>query len=202
VRNAGYLKSEITGAVLAGGAGRRMDGADKGLLLLGGRPLVQRVIERLAPQVGPLLVSANRNRERYLDFGWPVVGDVLSGFCGPLAGLQAVLAAARTPLVLCVPCDSPFLPADLAARLFAGLCETDADLAVARADDRVERAFCLLRRELLPVLDGFLVGGGRRVGDWHRTVRCVEVDFATASAFANINSPDDLARLDAAAAAP
>lgn len=191
------MMTTVTGVVLAGGAGRRMDGADKGLLPLAARPLVQHVIARLAPQVGSLLISANRNGERYREFGYPVVGDTLGGFAGPLAGLQAALAATQTPLLLSVPCDCPALPADLAARLFAGLGEAGADLAVARADGSVERAFTLLRSELLPELEAFLAGGGRRVGEWHRRLRAVEVDFPDASAFININTPDDLAQLDA-----
>ena len=187
------MSAPITGVILAGGAGRRMGGVDKGLQELDGQPLVQRVLVRLAPQVDSVLISANRNRERYAGFGCPVLGDTIPGYAGPLAGLQAALAHAGTPLLVSAPCDSPFLPADLVARLRAALEAKAADLAVARADGRVHRAFCLLRRELRPGLDAFLASGERRVGLWHASLKVVEVDFDDqAEAFANVNTLEDL----------
>ena len=171
------MSAPITGVILAGGAGRRMGGADKGLQQLDGQPLVQRVLVRLAPQVDSVLISANRNRERYASFGCPVLGDTIPDSAGPLAGLQAALAHVGTPLQVSAPCDSPFLPADLVARLRAALEANAADLAVARAGGRVHRAFCLLRRELGPGLDAFLASGERRVGLWHASLKVVEVDF-------------------------
>ena len=183
----------ITGVILAGGAGRRMGGIDKGLQELDGQPLVQRVLVRLAPQVDSVLISANRNLERYAGFGCPVLGDTIPGYAGPLAGLQAALSRAATPLLVSAPCDSPFLPTDLVARLRAALEANHADLAVARAGDRVHRAFCLLRRELLPGLDQFLAGGERKVGLWHASLHLVEVSFDDeADAFDNINTLNDL----------
>ncbi len=183
----------ITGVILAGGAGRRMGGIDKGLQELDGQPLVQRVLVRLAPQVDSVLISANRNLERYAGFGCPVLGDTIPGYAGPLAGLQAALSRAATPLLVSAPCDSPFLPTDLVARLRAALEANHADLAVVRAGDRVHRAFCLLRRELLPGLDRFLAGGERKVGLWHASLHLVEVSFDDeADAFDNINTLNDL----------
>ncbi|MBN8473679.1 molybdenum cofactor guanylyltransferase MobA [Sulfuritalea sp.] len=187
------MSAPITGVILAGGAGRRMGGVDKGLQELNGQPLVQRVLVRLAPQVDSVLISANRNRERYAGFGCPVLGDTIPGYAGPLAGLQAALAHAGTPLLVSAPCDSPFLPADLVARLRAALEAKAADLAVARADGRVHRAFCLLRSDLRPGLDAFLASGERRVGLWHASLKVVEVDFDDeAEAFANVNTLEDL----------
>src|SRR5512146_1640213 len=107
----------VTGIVLAGGQGRRMGGVDKGLQLLRGRPMVAWAIERLAPQVEEILVNANQNTEAYAKFGHRVVPDSVGGFAGPLAGLHAGLHAAAQPLAVTVPCDSPFLPLDLVARL-------------------------------------------------------------------------------------
>jgi molybdopterin-guanine dinucleotide biosynthesis protein A len=190
----------ITGVILAGGEGRRMGGADKGLQLLDGRPLVQWVLERLQPQVGQVVISANRNLERYRALGCPVLEDLTPGFAGPLAGLQAAMAGATTPLLLAAPCDSPRLPADLGSRLLATLEAAHADLAVPRAGDRAHRAFCLVRCELLPRLDAFLAGGGRKLGLWYETLNTVEVDFDDeAAAFGNINSIADLDRLAQAA---
>lgn len=189
------MNATITGVILAGGQGRRMGGADKGLQELGGRPMAAHVLERLAPQVGAVLISANRNLERYAELGCPVLPDTLDGYAGPLAGLQAALAQATTPLLVTAPCDSPFLPADLVARLHDGLVAQQAELAVACADGRAHRAFCLLRRELLPGLDAFLAAGERRVGLWHASLKVAEVDFSDeAAAFGNINTTDELAQ--------
>lgn len=190
------MREDITGVVLAGGEGRRMGGVDKGLQPLRGRPLVDWVVAALRPQVATLLVSANRNPERYVAYG-EVVADRVGGYAGPLAGLDAALARARTPLVLAAPCDSPFLPADLAIRLAEALAAAAADVAVPRAGGRTHRAFALLRRDLAPGLAAFLAGGGRRLADWHGGLRLAEVDFPDAEAFANINSADELARLAA-----
>lgn len=187
------MKQEVTGVILAGGAGRRMGGVDKGLQELDGQPLVQCVLARLAPQVDRVLISANRNRERYVRFGCPVLCDAMPGYAGPLAGLQAALAQIGTPLLVSVPCDSPFLPANLVTRLRGALEANLADLAVVRSGERVHRAFCLLRRELLPGLERFLASGERKVGLWHASLNAVEVDFADeADAFGNINTLEDL----------
>lgn len=185
--------ADITGVVLAGGEGRRMGGRDKGLQLLDGRPLAACVLERLRPQVGQVLISANRNLERYREFGCPVIEDITPDFAGPLAGLQAAMARATTPLLLSAPCDSPYLPADLGLRLRAALQVARADLAVPRAGERVHRAFCLMRCELLPRLDAFLAGGGRKLGLWYESLNSIEVSFDDqAEAFRNINSLVDL----------
>lgn len=194
------MRPSITGVILAGGEGRRMGGVDKGLQLLDGRPLVHWVLERLRPQVGQVVISANRNLERHRDFGCAVIADLMPGYAGPLAGLQAAMTAAATPLLLAAPCDSPLLPADLAARLEDALAAAHADLAVPIAGDRAHRAFCLARRELLPRLDAFLAAGGRKLGLWYETLHVVEVDFEDqAAAFDNINSLAELDRLARAA---
>lgn len=185
----------ISGVILAGGLGRRMGGGDKGLRELGGRPMVAWVIERLAAQVDELLINANQNPGQYAAFGHPVFPDQISGFAGPLAGLHAALGAARHPLVATAPCDSPFLPDDLVARLYAGLLAADADLAVARTFDQAHPVFCLCKSQLQPHLAAFLNSGQRQFGLWYATVNTVEVAFDdVAPAFANINTADELAR--------
>ncbi|WP_313953943.1 molybdenum cofactor guanylyltransferase MobA [Accumulibacter sp.] len=184
----------VTGVILAGGLSRRMGGADKGLQLLGDKPLLQCVLERFAPQVDELLVNANQNQERYQAFGYPVLGDQFPGFAGPLAGLQVALARAAHPLVATVPCDSPFLPVDLVARLRAALVLHGADLATARSFAQPQPAFCLCRRELLPQLTSFLERGGRKLDLWHRTLNTIEVAFDDdLAAFKNINTAEQLA---------
>ena len=191
------MKEIVTGVILAGGLGRRMGGVDKGLQNLNGRPMVQWVLARLAPQVDTVLINANQNLARYGEFGCEVLPDRIPDFAGPLAGLHAALSHATSPLLVTVPCDSPFLPADLVARLHTALEAEGAELAVARAGDRAHRAFCLVRRELLPRLDAFLASGGRKVGLWHASLRVAEVAFDDeAESFSNINTPEELARCE------
>jgi molybdopterin-guanine dinucleotide biosynthesis protein A len=200
---AGVGVEDITGIVLAGGMGRRMGGVDKGLVELDGRPMVAHVLARLAPQVGALLINANQNAERYASFGHPVVADAVGGFAGPLAGLHAGMSAAATPFVVTVPCDSPFLPADLVARLSRGIAGGDAQLAVARTFGQPHPVFALVRRDVLPHLAAFLQGGGRKIDAWYAALRVVEVPFDDEeSAFRNINTTDELAAATAADRAP
>lgn len=184
---------DITGLILCGGRGSRMGGVDKGLQLLDGRRLVERVIERLAPQVDTLVVNANRNLDAYAGLGYPVVADRIEGFAGPLAGIHAGLTACATPLLATAPCDAPFLPADLVARLRAALESQPSHIAVARTVDGLQPTFALMRRDVLPDLAAFLAGGGRRIQDWCHSLPLAIVDFADAAAFANLNSPAELA---------
>jgi molybdopterin-guanine dinucleotide biosynthesis protein A len=171
-----------------------MGGVDKGLVLLDGRPMVAHVIGRLAPQVGPILVNANQNADAYAALGHPVVPDAVGGYAGPLAGLHAGLTRTATPLVVTVPCDSPFLPPDLVARLAAGLENAGAALAVARTFDQPHPVFALVRRDVLANLSAFLAGGGRKIDAWYASLAVVEVPFDDcADAFRNINTRDELA---------
>lgn len=184
---------EITGVVLAGGLGRRMGGVDKGLVPLQGKAMVAHVLERLVPQVDELLVNANQNLEHYAAFGYRVIPDNLLGYAGPLAGLQTGLSEAANDLVATVPCDSPFLPLDLIARLQTALLEQKAQLAVAKTLSQAHPVFCLCRRSLLPHLTSFLDAGGRRFEAWYADLNVVEVDFDDqADAFKNINTPQQL----------
>ena len=186
-------REKITGVILAGGQGRRMGSVDKGLVELRGRPMAEWVIERFGPQVDELIINANQNAERYAAFGYPVFPDDIGGFAGPLAGLHAALARAQHPLVATAPCDSPFLPADLVERLYRGLAEAGAELAVARTFDQPHPVFCLCRRDVLPHLDAFLAGGGRKIDFWYATLKVVEVQFDDEeAAFRNINTRDEL----------
>jgi len=191
--------TDVTGIVLAGGMGRRMGSVDKGLVPLAGKPMVAHVIERLAPQVGPILINANQNAERYAAFGYPVVPDEVGGFAGPLAGLHAGMMRATTPYVVTVPCDSPFLPTRLVSRLATGLVAQGAQLAVAYTGAQPHPVFALVHCAVRGHLERFLAGGGRKIDAWYATLNVVPVAFDDDSqAFRNINTPDELA----AAAAP
>lgn len=183
----------VTGIILAGGMGRRMGGVDKGLLPFHGKPLVAHVLERLRPQVAGILLNANREIGSYQAFGYPVISDAIGGFAGPLAGLHCGMMAAKTPLVVTVPCDSPFLPVDLVQRLLDSMQQQQADLAVAKTGAQPHPVFCLCRTALLPDLTRFLESGGRKIDAWYAGLKTVEVQFDDeADAFANINTPAEL----------
>jgi molybdopterin-guanine dinucleotide biosynthesis protein A len=188
---------EVTGVVLAGGQGSRMGGVDKGLQPFRGKPMVAHVIERLAPQVGELLINANRNPEAYARFGHRVVADEIEGFAGPLAGFERGLAHARGNLVMTVPCDSPFLPLDLVERLRSALERETAQLAVAKTGDQAHPVFSLMRRDAHSSLRDFLASGQRKIDKWYGALRVVEVSFDDeADAFLNINTREELASLE------
>ena len=188
------MTAPITGVILAGGQGRRMGGIDKGLRELRGRPMVAWVLERFAPQVDEVLINANQNANVYARLGHRVIADEIGGYAGPLAGLQRGLSEARHPLVATVPCDSPFLPYDLVARLHTALQADDAQLAVAKTGRQPHPVFCLCRRDVLPHLTQFLASGGRKIDAWYATLRVTEVAFDDKpDAFSNINTPEELA---------
>jgi molybdopterin-guanine dinucleotide biosynthesis protein A len=190
---------QITGLILAGGRGSRMGTVDKGLQNFRGEPMVQTVLQRLAPQVVQVMINANQNLERYAVFGLPVWPDEKTGFAGPLAGLHAGLCHCDTEYLLSVPCDSPFLPSDLAMRLATALQTEGANLAFAATGKasslQTHPVFCLLKTALLPQLAAYLDSGGRKVEDWFKSVNSCAVGFDDEAAFANINTLDELQRL-------
>ena len=187
------MTQPVTGVILAGGQGRRMGGVDKGLRELRGKPLVAWVLERFAPQVDEVLINANQNLDVYARFGPRVISDQIGGFAGPLAGLQRGLTEASHPLVATVPCDSPFLPSDLVARLAAAMHCAQAQLAVARTGQQPHPVFCVCRRDVAPHLTRFLAGGGRKIDAWYATLAVAEVAFDDEpDAFSNINTPEEL----------
>jgi molybdopterin-guanine dinucleotide biosynthesis protein A len=181
----------ITGVILAGGQGRRMGGVDKGLQTLRGRPMIEWVLERFRPQVAEIVINANQNVQTYERYGLRVVADEIGGYAGPLAGLHAGLKAAAHPLVVTVPCDSPFLPADLVSRMRTSLQRND--LAVAKTGDQAHPVFALMKRDVRESLEAFLASGGRKIDAWYAALKVVEVGFDDeADAFRNINTPEEL----------
>jgi len=189
----------ITGVILAGGKARRMGGQDKGLLPLAGKPLIAHVLERLAPQVDQIAINANRNQAAYRNFDVPVFADRLDDYQGPLAGMAAAMEQADTELVVLLPCDSPFIPPDLVARLRQALESQDKDIAVAHDGQRMQPVWVLLRRELLPRLQQALADGVRKVDHWYAGQRTAVVDLSDyPQAFANANTPEELQALEQA----
>lgn len=207
----------ITGCLLAGGRGARMGGADKGLQSFQGLPLALHALQRLAPQVGPLLINANRNTETYVALGKPlnakVCADPLADYPGPLAGFMAGLAHCQTPWLLCVPCDTPLFPLDLAVQMMAAQTNApaDAEIIIAHGWDteralpcqapelRAQPVFCLIRACLKHSLEAFITSGGRKIDTWTGQHRCAKAVFdrpGDEQAFANANTLAQLHALE------
>jgi molybdopterin-guanine dinucleotide biosynthesis protein A len=188
----------VTGLLLAGGRARRMGGTDKGLIGLAGQPLAAHAFARLAPQVGEVLINANRNHEAYAALGDAVVADTMAGYLGPLAGLLTGLESARRPWVVTAPCDSPFVPGDLVARLHGAVARDGAAIGVAHDGERRQPVFVLAPTSLAPDLRQWLAAGGRKVDEWFARHRVADADFRDRpEAFRNINTPDERAAVEA-----
>jgi molybdenum cofactor guanylyltransferase len=188
--------ANITGLILAGGRGSRMGLVDKGLQTLQGKTMVAHVLARLSPQVAGVLINANQNQTRYQNFGWPVIGDVIDGFAGPLAGMHSGMQHCQTDYLLSVPCDSPFLPLDLVSRLLAAMQQQKTEVAVATTLEnghaQVQPVFCLMKTTLLPHLAGYLAQGGRKIDAWYRDLPVARVMFDDLDAFRNLNTLEEL----------
>ncbi len=183
----------ITGVILAGGRATRMGGQDKGLVQLAGMSLIQHVIAALKPQVREILINANRNREAYAAYGYPVVPDRLEGFCGPLAGIASAMESASTPYIVTAPCDSPFVPHDLVHRLYEALSGNQAEISAAHDGERLQPVFALLKCELSSSLLSYLKSGERKIDTWYDRHRLAIADFSDLpEAFVNINTPEEI----------
>ena len=198
-------KDQVTGVILAGGRGSRMGGADKGLQNFRGMPMAMFTLMRLMPQVGEVMINANRNLSAYESFGVAVWPDGIADYAGPLAGFLTGLERCETAYLVTVPCDTPLFPQDLVARLAEALAREDAEIAMAAAREedgamRPQPVFSLLRRELMESLVRFTHGGGRKIDAWTGQHRTVVVPFDRegddASAFFNANTLAELHRLE------
>ena len=196
-------KNDITAIVLAGGRGSRMGGVDKGLQLFNGIPLALQAKQRLASQVGLVIINANRNLDAYRALGCDVYPDDDAEFAGPLSGFSVGLAQCQTPYLLTVPCDSPRFPGDLADRLASqmrkGIEQDDYEIAMAAQGGWTQPVFCLIKRELLPNLLEFMASGKRKIDAWTAQHKTVIVNFDAQHddplAFANVNTLDELSAL-------
>ena len=190
---------QITGLILAGGRGSRMGGVDKGLQNHQGSTLAMHALLRLGPQVGEMMINANRNLAAYESMGVPVWPDALPDYAGPLAGFLAGLEHCETPYMMTVPCDSPLFPLDLVERLAHALEAQDAEIAMAATREgdvlQVQPVFCLMKTGLMESLIRFTQGGQRKIDRWTARHRCVEVPFDDPLAFANANTPAELQQL-------
>ncbi len=198
---------DITGLLLAGGRGSRMGGVDKGLQNYRGMPMALHSLLRLQPQVGHMMINANRNIAAYEALGAPVWPDVVADYAGPLAGMQAGLEHCETPWLVTIPCDTPDFPLDLVSRLAQGLVSEGAQIAIAATrgsgaasgDSKVgpdglltHPVFCLIDAMLLESLNAFIASGQRKIDRWTGQHRCATVVFDDERAFFNVNTPEEL----------
>lgn len=215
--------ADITGCVLAGGRGSRMGGVDKGLQTFQGQPMAAHALKRLAPQVGRLLVNANRHADIYAELARPLgaqlCSDALPDYPGPLAGFLSGLTQCQTPWLLCIPCDTPLFPADLVDVMAQAYQQADmqADIIIAHGREtendgertspgrlpelRAQPVFCLLRASLRDSLEEFITSGGRKIDAWTRQHRCIAALFdrpQDAQAFSNANTLAQLHDLEQA----
>ena len=195
------VRAEITGLILAGGRAQRMGGVDKGLILFMGKPLIEHAITRLTPQVATILINANRNHDRYAQYGHTVIADQHPDFAGPLAGFAAGLEHCKTEYLLTVPCDSPVFPLDLSEQMLEAMINTQSDLVYASSIDSsgaiwTQPVFCLMRRSVQQSLQEFLDQGGRKIDRWFEALPSSTVVFADEAAFANTNTPEELQTLE------
>jgi molybdopterin-guanine dinucleotide biosynthesis protein A len=174
-----------------------MGGVDKGLQILDGEPLVQHALRRLEPQVAALMISANRNLDRYAAFGVPVWADADQEFAGPLAGFLSGMAHCTTEWMVTVPCDTPRFPTDLVARLASGTLDARAAMAVTEEEGtrRRQPVFCLVRAGSRDALAAYIADGGRTIERWLQSQGCADVMFEDSGAFFNANTLDELRRL-------
>lgn len=194
------MRTDPPGVILAGGQARRMGGGDKGLLPLGGRRLIDHVIDRLRPQCGTLAINANGDPARFAELGLPVLPDPVPGQPGPLAGILAAMdwaTALGAGRVVTVAADTPFLPRDLVPRLLAAASPGG---AVAESADgtgrlRAHPTFGLWPVALRDRLAQAIAGGERRLGVWASDVGAARVAFGSqpVDPFFNVNTPEDLA---------
>jgi len=193
--------NQITGLILAGGRAQRMGGIDKGLIPFHGKPLIESTITRMKPQVSTILINANRSITKYSHYGYPVLMDETPDFSGPLAGFSVGLKHCKSPYLLTSPCDSPLLPTDLAEKMAGELEGKNLELVFASSkedDGKIwsQPVFCLMRRDLKDSLDTFLSKGDLKIDRWFKELRSGTVVFENAQAFANVNTPEELAALE------
>ena len=184
-------RHDITAVILSGGKGRRMDGKDKGLVEMAGRPLIEYVIDAIEPQAGSIMLNANRNLDTYASYGYPVISDTLADYQGPLAGFYSAMKAASSSHIITLPCDGPLLPDDLVARLVSALVKHNADIAVAHDGDRMQPVYSLIPTRLTTSLNEFLDQGERKIDRWYEQHRLALADFSDCpETFRNVNTDE------------
>jgi len=192
------IRETVTGVILAGGEARRMGGQDKGLITVAGRPMIEYILDAVSPQVEALVINANRSLDDYAHYGYPVIADEFEGFNGPLAGMASCMRIAATDCIATVPCDSPWIPADLVERLYRPLLDERADICVAHNGERMQPVFSIIRCKLLDSLLAYLDSGERKIDRWYAQHNRVTADFSDRpDTFINVNTPEDIDKIEA-----
>jgi molybdopterin-guanine dinucleotide biosynthesis protein A len=191
-------QTKVTGVILAGGLARRMNNQDKGLVNFKGRPMISYAIAAMMPVVNQLIINANRNRERYQQFGLPVVADQTDTFDGPLAGVLTAMIYADADVLVVMPCDSPLVTAEHLRKLLSTRAEQGVDVAVAFDGERLHPVFMAIRTTLKTSLEAYLTSGQRKLDLWLEQQNMVKADFSdTPDIFVNINTMTELLALEA-----
>lgn len=182
-------QNKVTGAVLAGGLARRMNGHDKGLLLYRKQPLVSFALRALSAVADEVVINANRNLDQYRRFGYALVPDRTGSFDGPLAGVLAAMAEAQYGVLLVMPCDSPLIQPVHLQKILDERALHDADIAVAFDGERLHPVFLALKVSLQDSLASYLQQGQRKIDSWIEKHHWVKVDFSQEpDVFVNINT--------------
>ncbi|WP_299874110.1 molybdenum cofactor guanylyltransferase MobA [uncultured Cocleimonas sp.] len=186
-------KNQITAVILAGGKGSRLGGQDKGLVNYLDKQLIQHVLDKIEPQVGHIIINANRNQDDYAKFNYPVISDELSDFQGPLAGFLTGMKTSKTDYILTLPCDGPDLPDDLVSRLVKELEDKKANnnIVVAHDGKRLQPVHALIPTSLIESLEDFLTNGDRKIDLWYSQHPMATADFSDKpDVFFNINTEE------------
>ena len=188
-------KNNITAVILSGGRSSRMQGEDKGLILINDKPLISYVVDVVDGKVGRLLISANRNVEMYQQYG-EVISDELADFQGPLAGIAKAFSVVSTSYLLVLPCDSPLVNEIVIDRLIKCMEDKNVDICVAGDGTRIHPTFALIKTSLKDNLLAFLDSGERKLGLWIEQNDFQKVDFSDQpKVFINLNNPQDFDKI-------
>jgi len=187
----------LTVVILAGGRGRRLGGQDKGLLEWQGKPFIEHILNNIEPVTQNIMINANRNTGLYQQYGYPVIGDEVQDYAGPLAGMQSALRAANTPYILTLPCDAPFTSADIIRRFCEVHEERQQLLYVAGTDDGLQPVYAMISTSLDESMTRYLVAGKRKTQDWlmMNDAQLIHFDQRVIS-FTNFNTETDLQSLN------
>ena len=186
-------KNDITGVILAGGQARRMKGQDKGLILFNGKPLIEYVIEVFYPQVSKLIINANRNHDKYSQYGFEIISDEYPNYCGPLAGMASVLNKITTPYLVTAPCDSPFISDSLVSCLSLAIFNENTEISVAHNGERLQPVFCMIKKTLISSMNAYLTKGERKIDKWFSQHPIAIADLShSPKSFENFNSQEEI----------
>jgi molybdopterin-guanine dinucleotide biosynthesis protein A len=185
--------NDVTVVILAGGKGRRMGGKDKGLIAFKNDSLIKHIIDAISQQTNTILINANRNIEKYAEYGYPVIEDSLSDFQGPLAGFMAAMSVAETDYILTLPCDGPIIVENYVEEMISRLNRTGSEIVVASDGQRMQPVYALIPVKLQSSLQKFLGDGERKIDKWYQQHQTSLAEFNDESGvFTNMNTPEDI----------